>query len=229
MRNLANVGISLLLLTSAFYAQTPQPAIDAGTTSAGTFEAQYFHFRYEIPKGWSTLPDGVRTGENRSRYETQLADALKKAGPNKETRKTEGGKQITETRTTEVFPPYNLLVAAPAMLTSSDTDQLPRVTIFAMKRIASMMEAGDPAKLIGMMPQTKVLRGPEDVVFSGHEFVRADFQFSSRDFLSKFSTTVGNYLVEFDLRAKNKKDLADLASSMQSVVFVPDSSPAVNP
>ena len=98
-----------------------------------------------------------------------------------------------------------------------------------MKRIATMMEAGDPAKLIGMMPHTKVLRGPEEVLISGHKFVRADFQFRSDDFLSKFSTVIGNYLVEFDLRARNEKELTDLASSMQSVVFVPDSSPAVSP
>jgi hypothetical protein len=229
MMPLRSVSLMLLSFASIVLAQTPQTAIDAGATSAGTFEAQYFRFRYQIPNGWSALPDAVRIEENRKRYETQLADALKKAGPKKETRKTKGGKQITETRTTEVFPPYNLLVAAPAPLTSSDTDQLPSVTIFATKRFPAMMEAGDPAHLIGMMSETKVLRGPAEEVLSGHKFVRADFQFRSDNFLSKFSTVIGNYLVEFDLRAMNEKDLTDLANSMQSVVFMPDRSPDVNP
>jgi sulfite reductase alpha subunit-like flavoprotein len=216
--------LSLLAFASIALPQAPQPAIDAGTCSANSFEAQFFHFRYQVPKGWFALQDNIRMEENRKRYETQLAKALKEEGPNGEAHRTEGDKEITQTHKTEVFPPYNPLVAAPAALTSSNTDQLPRITIFAQKRITMLMEAGDPAKLLTMLPKIKVLRGPENVLLSGHKFVRADFQFPSGAFLSKFTTVVGDYLIEFDLRANNEKDLKDLATSTESVVFLSDSS-----
>jgi hypothetical protein len=37
--------------------------------------------------------------------------------------------------------------------------------------------------------------------------------------LSKFATVVGEYIIEFDLRAENEKDLAELVKTMQSVQF----------
>jgi hypothetical protein len=65
----------------------------------------------------------------------------------------------------------------------------------------------------------KVLRGPEDIILSGHKFARADFQFKPDSFLSKFTTVSGDYLIEFDLRAENEKDLADLTNSVQAIQF----------
>jgi hypothetical protein len=38
-------------------------------------------------------------------------------------------------------------------------------------------------------------------------------------FLSKFVTVNGDYLIEFDLRADNEKDLAELTKSMESLQF----------
>jgi hypothetical protein len=199
----------LLCLSWATLAQEPKPAVDAGETIGNSFQSSFFHFRYELPNGWSALPDDVRIEENRKRYETQLAEALKKEGPNRETQKT------------EVFPPYNLPVAAPTLLTSSETSQIPRLVIYAQKRITMLMEAGDPAKMVSYIPQVKVLRGPEDLSLSGHKFVRTDFRFQDGELLSKFVTVDGNYLVNFDFRPANEKGLLDLASTMQTVAFKP--------
>lgn len=201
--------LCVLCLSWATLAQESKPAIDAGETTGNSFQSSFFHFRYQLPNGWSALPDDVRIGENRKRYETQLAKAIKKEGPG------------TETSKTEVFPPYNLLVAAPTSLTSSETNQLPRLEIYALKRITMMMEAGDPAKMVSYVPQVKVLRGPEDLLISGHKFVRTDFRFQTGRVLSKFVTISGDYLIEFDFRADNEKDLMDLASTMQTVAFKP--------
>jgi hypothetical protein len=201
--------LSLLFLSWATLAQETKPAIDAGATTGNSFQASFFHFRYELPNGWSALPDDVRIEENRKRYETQLAEALKKEGPNRETQKT------------EVFPPFNLLVAAPTLLTSSETNQLPRLVIYAQKRITMLMEAGDPAKMILHIPQVKVLRGPEDLLLSGHKFVRTDFRFQDGEVLSKFVTVDGDYLINFDFRPAHEKDLIDLANTMQTVAFKP--------
>jgi hypothetical protein len=201
--------LCVLCLSLGTIAQEPKPTIDAGETTGSAFQSSFFHFRYELPNGWSALPDDVRIGENQKRYETQLAEALKKNGPN------------TGTSKTEVFPPYTLLVAAPTSPISGETNQLPRLEIRAHKRITMLMEASDPAKMVSYVPQVKVLRGPEDSIISGHKFVRADFRFQSGSVLSQFVTVDGDYLVEFDFRADNEKDLIGLASTMQTVAFKP--------
>jgi hypothetical protein len=103
----------------------------AGRTTANIFGSTYFHFRYELPKGWFALDDEVRLADNKKRYETQLADALKTKGLN------------TRTQTTEVLPPYNLLVAGRTVVASSETGQLPRVQVQAIRRMAMMTEAAD--------------------------------------------------------------------------------------
>jgi len=206
--NLPWKRIGLFLLLPAFSAlAAAQVSVDAGQTTSNIFESTYFHFRYEIPKGWFALDDGVRLADNKKRYETQLAAALKSKGPN------------TPTQKTEVFPPYDLLIASRTAVTSSETGQLPRVQIQAIKRIAMMMEAADPAKLVSRIMNPKVLRGPEEVVLSGHKFARTDFQFSSGSFLSKFTSVSGDYLIGFDLRADTEKDLSDLATTMQTLRF----------
>jgi hypothetical protein len=201
--------LCVLCLSWATLAQESKPAIDAGETTGNSFQSSFFHFRYELPNGWSSLPDDVRIGENRKRYEKQLADSLKEEGPNKATGKT------------EVFPPYDLLIAAPTLPTSAETNRLPRLEIYALKRITMLMEAGDPAKMVSYVPHVKVLREPEDSVVSGRKFVRTDFRFQSGGFLSKFVTVDGDYLIEFDFRTDNEKGLMDLASTMQTVAFKP--------
>lgn len=50
---------------------------------------------------------------------------------------------------------------------------------------------------------------------------RSDFQFQAGDYLSKFSAVNGDYLLEFDFRADNEKELKEMVDSMQSVVFEP--------
>jgi hypothetical protein len=196
--------LCVLCLSWATLAQESKPTIDSGETAGNSFQSSFFHFRCELPNGWSALPDDVRIRENRKRYETQLAEALKKEGPN-----------------SEVFPPYNLLVAAPTSPTSGETHQLPRLEIYAVKRITMMMEAGDPAKTVSYVPQVKVLRGPEDLLISRHKFVRTDFRFEPSGALSKFVTVDGDYLIEFDFRADNEQGLIGLASTMQTVAFKP--------
>jgi len=198
-----------------------EPSLKAWETAASSLEASFSHVRYSPPKGFSMLPDDIRRKENRNRYQTQLADAIKKEGPDRQERKTKDGKQVAVTHKTEAFPPYMLLVAARTAPTTSETDQLPRVVISAQKRITMLMDAGDPAKILMRFPQVKSLVGPEEVTLSGQKFVRADFQFSSGNLLSKFSTVMGDYLLEFDLRAEDAKELEELANSMQSVVFQP--------
>jgi hypothetical protein len=200
------IVLSLLFCALVATAGSPPP-IDAGQTTANIFESTYFHFRYELPKGWFALDDRVRLADNKKRYQTQLQEALKNQGPN------------TPTQTTEVFPPYDLLIAGRTVVTSSETGQLPRVHVQAIRRVAMMMDAADPAKLVSQIMHPKILRGPEDMTLSGHKFVRTDFQFKTGSFLSKITSVSGDYLIEFDLRAENERDLGDLANTVQAIQF----------
>lgn len=196
-----------------------EPSIEAWNNSAKSLETFFSHLRYSLPRGFSALPEDIRIDENRKRYETQRAQSLKQEGRNTEAHNAVDGQEVTVSRKTEILTPYVLLTAAPTAPTTIETNQLPRVDIYAHKRVAMLMEASDPARLLMYLPQVSVLRGPEDVMLSGHKFVRTDFHFHSGDYLSKFSTVDGDYLLEFDFRSTNEKDLRDMVNSMQSVVF----------
>lgn len=200
----------LILLFPAFALAAPPEPIDAGKTTANVFESSFFHFRYELPKGWSALDDNVRLAENKKRYKDALYEAI---GRNDQSA------EENQNLITEAIVPYTLLLAARTTVTSGDDRPLPRVVIQASKRRIMMAEAGDPAKMIIKMLHLKALKDPEEVVLSGHKFVRADFEMKSASFLSKFATVSGDYLIEFDLRADNEKDLADLVNTMQSLKF----------
>jgi hypothetical protein len=197
------------------------PSLEEWEASSQSVETQFSHFHYRLPQGFKALPDETRRKENLDQFQTQRAKALKKQGQAQDSHRPEGGQQIMTTNKTEIFPIYTLLLAARTAPTASEANQLPRATIFAHRRIPMMMEAGDPAKFVMYVPQVKVLRGPENVMLSGRNFVRTDFKFKSGSLLSKFCTVDGDYLFEFDFRSDNEKDLGVLVQSMQSIAFRP--------
>jgi hypothetical protein len=49
-----HIGLCLFFLAFSGLAAAQLP-IDAGQTTANVFESPYFHFRYELPKGWFSL------------------------------------------------------------------------------------------------------------------------------------------------------------------------------
>lgn len=201
-----HLSLTFVLFSAFALAATPD-AVDAGKTTANAFESPFFHFRYEFPKGWSALDDKVRMVENKTRYEADLKEAREQNGPDS-----------ASTRT-EVVDPYFLLVAGYGAVTTSTTTQKPRVVIMATKRRTMMSGPQDPARTIIQMIHPKVLEGPEDIVLSGRQFSRTDLEFHPGSLLSKFATVVGEYIIEFDLRADNEKDLAVLVNTMQTVRF----------
>ena len=197
----------VVLLFSAFvFAATPD-AVDAGKTTANVFESPFFHFRYEFPNGWVALDDKVRVAENKKRFEDDLKEAHEQNGPD------------TKTFRSEVVDPYFLLVAGYGAVTTSSTTQKPRIVIMATKRRTMMTGPNDPARTIIQMVHPTVLKGPEDVEVAGHPFSRTDLQFNPKSLLSEFATVVGDYIIQFDLRADNEQDLANLVNTMKTVQF----------
>lgn len=198
---------ALIMLFSVFALAAPPEPIDAGKTTGNVFESSYFHFRYELPKGWFALDDSVRLAENKKRFDDEMKEAIEKHGPD------------SATQENEVIVPFSLVVAGRTAVAAGGTKQLPRVVVQASKRRIMMSEAGDPAKLMIQIGHPKVLKDPEETVISGHKFVSADFQFRPGSLLSKFATVSGDYIIEFELRAENEKDLADLVNTMQTLKF----------
>lgn len=199
--------LSVVALAAKTEPATPEP-IDAGKTTANVFESSFFHFRYELPKGWSALADNTRLAENNKRYRDAMSEPSRPNDPN-------------SNPITDAYVPYNMLFAARTAIASGNEKPLPRVQIQAIHRGSMVREAGDPAKIYIKMARPKILRDPEEVVISGRKFSRADFQLLPGSFLSQFVTESGDYIIEFDLRAGNEKDLADLVGTMQSVQFAP--------
>jgi hypothetical protein len=196
----------LLLFSSFLFAAAPD-AVDAGKTTANVFESTFFHFRYEFPNGWVALDDKVRMAENKKRYDDDLKEAHKQNGPD------------TKALSNEVVDPYFLLVAGYGAVITSTTTQKPRIVIMATKRRTMMTGPHDPARTIIQMIHPKILKGPEDILLAGRPASRTDFELHPGSLLSKFATVVGDYIIEFDLRADNEKDLANLVSTMETVQF----------
>ena len=113
------------------------------------------------------------------------------------------------------------MIAAPKKVVSPDTGQIPRIVIYTHKRFPMEMEPTDPANMIMRLFPGKAIRGPENMLISGHKFVRTDFRFRPGSLLSKFVTLDGDYLIEFDFRAADEEDLAKLADTMQTIKFQP--------
>jgi len=199
------LALFVLFFSLLALAAPPEP-IDAGKTSGNVFESSYFHFRYEFPKAWFALDDNARVAGNNKRYRDALSEP---ARPN----------DANQNPITEALVPYDLLLAATTPLASGEETPMPRVRIQAIQRGTLVREPGDPAKLYIKMARPKILKATEEVVVSGHEFVRTDFQLQAASFLSQFVTASGSYIIEFDLRAATEKDLADLVTTMQSLKF----------
>ena len=209
--------ISICTLVLSLQSLAQKPSIDAGQTTGNTFQSDYFHFSYAFPKGWVAVPDAVRIEENRKRYETvdKMSDHSDR-------------QPSTHVVSRTVVTPYDLLIAFNhgAADASGAASLMPRVNVSTRRRDSMMMEAEDPAKFISLSRGSKVkkLKGPEKVVIGGHKFIRTDFQSTQNvqptvEYLSIFATTIGDYLLEFDLRATNEKELSELLDTMQTLQF----------
>jgi len=212
-----NLCILICILALSLQSLAQKPAIDAGQTTADTFQSDYFHFSYAIPKGWVAVPDAVRIEENKNRHET-----VDKMSDHSDRRFS------TNVVSRTVITQYDLLIAfrQAAPVTSRSANLMPRVNVRTQRRDSMMMEAEDPAKYISLSlgSRVKKLKGPEKFVIGGHKFIRTDFQSTQNvqpmgEYLSIFATVIGDYLLEFDLRATNEKELSELVDTMQTVQF----------
>jgi hypothetical protein len=114
---------------------------------------------------------------------------------------------------------YSLLVASPAGVTSLDSPVLPRVNIWAKRRIPPLDHVEDPAMFMTAMRYAKVIVKPQHVTFDGHDFVRADIETPTSEYRTQFVTIVGDYLIGFEFHSSSEKEGEPGADSMKTIKF----------
>ena len=195
--------------------------VDAAGVTGSTFESQYFNFTYELPKGWKALDDSARVASNREvlQEDAERAKALVPT-PKKSSAKSNAPKPQPASSQTPLIPErYSLMAAAPNGLDSLASPVLPRINIWAHRRIPPMDKAIDHAQLLMAGKHSTPLVRPQEVNFDGHSFARAEIITSSGEYQSRYITVIGEYLVGFDFWSKSEREMVEISDTMKTVKF----------
>lgn len=205
------------------------PAVDEAKVTGGVFQSPYFKFTYQLPKDWKALDDAVRMAANKQAQEEETSAhpmPVRKRPAN--TKPASASTEKPASASTEkpmAAPPsnplanYSLLVASPAGVTSLSNVVLPRVNIWAKRRIPPLDHVEDPAMFMIAMRYAKVVVKPQHLTFDGHDFVRADIQTPTGDYRTQFVTIVGDYLIGFEFHASSQAEGTAGIDSMKTVKF----------
>ncbi len=209
------IALFALCIALAATAQKRGEDAAAGTVSGNQFQSAFFKFRYEFPKGWTYLNLDKMRAENDEASRKVAEKSLKENGPDG----TTVSGNTTTTHTTKLFGNFNLLMAGPAGIKTSETDAVPRVRVWAHERVPGMLNnAGDHAKLIAQLGY-EVLMPATEVTVNGHRFVRIDVRHKDGVYNSFVETVCGEYIVGFDFYARTAEELRVLAETVNTVRF----------
>ena len=193
--------------------------VDAAGVTGSTFESQYFNFTYELPKGWKALDDSARVASNREVLQED-AERAKALVPKKSSAKSNAPKPAPAGSQTPLVPErYSLMAAAPNGLDSLASPVLPRINIWAHRRIPPMDKAMDHAQLLMAGKHSTPLVRPQEVNFDGHSFARAEIIASNGEYQSRYITVIGDYLVGFDFWSKSEREMVEISDTMKTVKF----------
>jgi hypothetical protein len=198
------------------------PAVDAAKVTGSTFESQYFKFTYELPAGWKALDDSARVTANHRLAE---ADNERSTAPppvaKKAASKTPAKRNpaLAGALAAPVPDHYSLMVASPNGVESLDSPVLPRINVWAHKRVPPLDSAADHASFLLINKRTKVLASPVEVQLDGHPFVRVDVLGADGIYHSQFVAVMNDYLVGFDFRAQSEKEMIEMEISVKGIKF----------
>jgi hypothetical protein len=197
------------------------PPVDTAKVTGSTFESQYFKFTYEFPKGWKTLDDVERVADNR-----RLSEEDKERSTARLPAPKKGWTKVPVKKNPALaLPPtsapehYSLMVASPNGVPSLASPVLPRINVWAHKRVPPLDTAADHAQLLLSGKRTKVLVPPREVTLGGHSFVCVNVITPSGTYQSQFVAVLGDYLVGFDFRAESQREMEDMANTMNTIKF----------
>jgi hypothetical protein len=195
--------------------------VDAAGVTGSTFESRYFNFTYELPKGWKALDDSARVASNREvlQEDAERAKVLVST-PKKTSAKSNAPKPQPADSQTPLLPErYSLMAAAPNGLDSLASPVLPRINIWAHRRIPPMDKAMDHAQLLMAGKHATPLVRPQEVNFDGHSFARAEIITSNGEYQSRYITVIGDYLVGFDFWSTSEREMVEISDTIKTVKF----------
>ena len=204
-------------------AASARPAVDAATVMGTTFESQYFKFTYELPAGWKALDDNARMKSNREVLEQdeesakQMAAAPPKKVSTKAASKPTKGAKVPGV--TPVIERYNLMAASPNGINSLASEVLPRVNIWAHRRVPPFDSPMDNVRLAIQGKRSSVLVAPQEVTYNGQTYARVQLITPTGQYQSRYIIALGDYLVGFDFWTQSERELVELSDTIKSVRF----------
>jgi hypothetical protein len=195
--------------------------VDAAKVKGSTFESEYFKFTYELPKGWKALDDASRVAANEMlaqadrEREKERATATRKAT----SKTTEKESSAPAKSTGSAVENYSLMVAGPNGVEALQSPVLPRINIWANRRVPPLDTAADHVQFLMANKRSRALVRPQEVAFDGHSFVRAAVITPNGDYQSQYVTVIGDYLVGFDFRAESEREMIEMAETMKTIKF----------
>jgi hypothetical protein len=199
-----------------------RPAVDAASVNGSTFESRYFKFTYELPAGWKALDDTSRMKSNREVLEQDEESAKQMAAAPRKSSSKPGSKPTKSAKvpaTQPVIERYNLMAASPNGITSLASEVLPRVNIWAHRRVPPFDSPMDNVRLAIQGKRSSVLVAPQEVTYNGQTYARVQLVTPGGQYQSRYIMTVGDYLVGFDFWTQSERELVELSDTIKSVHF----------
>ncbi len=200
--------------------------VDAVKVTGTTFESPYFRFTYELPAGWKTLNDAARTEANKQAIQEDIERTrMAVGGARRASAKTAAQDKPAAPPDPAVQPApvvperYSLLAASPDGLDSLASPVLPRINIWAHRRIPPLDQPIDHAQLLISGKHNEVLVRPQELNISGHQFVRVELINAAGKYQARYITVMGDYLVGFDFLEESEREMAEYSNTIKSIRF----------
>ena len=198
------------------------PAVDDVKMTDSTFESPYFKFTYDLPTGWKTLDDATRKAANElamrediERARATVVSPRKAAAKSPATASTNPrpqGNPIVSER-------FSLMAASPTGLDSLASPVLPRINIWAHRRLPPLDKPIDHAQLLMSGKHNEILVRPQELIVAGRQFARIELINAAGYYQARYVTAIGDYLIGFDFLTKSEREMAEFSNSIKSVKF----------
>jgi hypothetical protein len=196
------------------------PAVDEVKVADSTIESPYFKFTYDLPTGWKRLDDATRKAAN----DLAMREDMERARATFATPKKAAAKTPTNLRPQPQANPvvperYSLMAASPDGLDSLASPVLPRINIWAHRRLPPLDKPLDHVQLLMSGKHNEILVRPQELIVAGRQFARIELINAAGNYQARYVTVVGDYLIGFDFLTKSERELAEFSNSIKSVKF----------
>lgn len=202
---------------------SPKVAVDAASVTGSTFRSQYFKFTYELPAGWKALDDAVRMKSNREVLEQDEESARQMAAAPRKSSAKPGSKQAKPGSNLPAVSPvverYSLMAASPDGLTSLASPALPRINIWAHRRVPPFDSPMDNVRLAIQGKHSSILVAPQEVTYYDHTFARVQLITPAGEYQARYVITMGDYLLGFDFLTQSERELVEVSDTIKTVHF----------